>query len=69
MEPLVRVAWYSKISQKFAWTLINIFHMYNVRKKCVERNLRRKNEASSSFEKSFFQQQMLDFDCFGASFS
>ena len=43
--------------------------MYNVRKKCVERNLRRKNEASSSFEKSFFQQQMLDFDCFGASFS
>ena len=55
VESPVRVVGCSKLFQKFASTLINIFYMYNKLKKCIESNLRAKNGASSIFEKSFFQ--------------
>jgi len=42
--------------------------MHNVLKKYVERILQAQNESSSGFEKSFFGQLILAFDCFGVSF-
>ena len=42
--------------------------MHDVTKKCVERNLRAKNEALSEFSKSFLDQPKLAFVRFGASF-
>ena len=63
VESPVRVVGCSKLFQKFALTLINIFYMYNKLKKCIENNLRAKNGASSRLEKSFFQQTILDFGC------
>ena len=69
MESSVCVVWCSKLYQKFSLTLINIFYMYNELRKCIESNLQAKNEASSRFEKSFFQQPTLHFDCFGVWFS
>ena len=43
--------------------------MYNVSQKCIERILRAKNEVSSKFEKSFFEQTKLALGSFGKSFS
>ena len=70
LKSFLRVVWPSKLYQKFPWTLINIFRMYNVSVKSIEHNLRPKNPKSTpksqnlilAVQKSFFQTWMrIDF--------
>ena len=48
------VRWWCNLFSEIPWTLRTIFHMHNVIRKCIEVILRAKNEASLTFQKSFF---------------
>ena len=50
LQSLLRVVWSSKLYQTLSCTPINIFGVYNVFVKSIERNLRPKNQASFKFE-------------------
>ena len=59
----------SELYQKFSRTLIQIFIMHGLFKKCVEKILRAETGASSRFQKSFFWQLKLILGLFGVWFS
>ena len=60
-KSFLRVTWCYNLYQTLTETLRNVFHMHNVLRKCLQKILRAKNQASLAFEKSFFSHPILDF--------
>ena len=58
-KSFLRVVKCYNLYQEIAWTLSNVFYMHNLRKKCVEKILRTKNEALLSFEKAISDTSQL----------
>ena len=68
-KSFLRVTWCYNLYQTLTETLRNVFYMHNVLRKCLQKILRAKNQASLAFEKSFFGLEIFKFGLLGVWFS